>query len=66
MNELEKPWRLYVNGQMGLPFESQSDALQAAKSFEEEGFDCYVIQVIEVNSCLSGVDAEAKNNPEVE
>jgi hypothetical protein len=33
---------LYVDGQLGLNFDTQEDAEQAAKAFQSEGFDTLI------------------------
>jgi len=35
-------YKLYVDGQLGLSFESLKDAKEAAKVFEAEGRDCSI------------------------
>lgn len=38
-----KRYTLYVDGQLGLPFDNLEDARKAAKVFEESGFEALII-----------------------
>ena len=35
-------YKLYVDGQLGLPFDSADDARASAESFQKEGYDTFI------------------------
>lgn len=37
-------WIMYVNGQLGLHYQSELDALRDSEVWDAEGFDCTIVK----------------------
>lgn len=35
-------YKLYIDGQLGIPFKSEAEVLKEAKRFEKEGYDWFI------------------------